>query len=194
MITLKNRLPMVEQINFPSQEPPAHPSEGGSGVPVATQPVPAPQSPSPLGVSAPLATSGGGSRLPKVILVMVVVLLVIGLGFLAIRTFFKGRTPSFSNTITWWGLWEEPSVITPLIDEYQSSHPGVKIEYIKQSHQDYRERVASAFAEGKGPDIFSFHNSWVPMFKDDLDKVPASVVSPSEYAQIYYPVISSDLT
>jgi multiple sugar transport system substrate-binding protein len=132
--------------------------------------------------------------LGKVLAIVIAILVVVGLGFLAFRLLSKGRTPTLENKITWWGLWEEASVVNPLIEQYQASHPGLKIEYVKQSHQDYRERLASALAEGKGPDIFSFHNSWVPMFKNELDKVPSSVISPAEYAQIYFPVISSDLT
>jgi len=190
---------MVEPINFPTQEPPAAPSPGGPEGVVQPQPAVGPMAPvaSETVPIIPAAPSGGmprGGGLKKVILLVVAVLLVIGLGFLAIQFLFKGKTPAVENKIVWWGLWEDASVVTPLIEEYQTAHPGIKIEYVKQSHQDYRERVASALAEGKGPDIYSFHNSWVPMFKDELDKVPASIISPAEFAQIYYPVISSDLT
>jgi multiple sugar transport system substrate-binding protein len=52
----------------------------------------------------------------------------------------------------------------------------------------------SALAQGKGPDIFRFHNSWVPMLKNELDSVPASVMTPAEYSKTFYPVIISDLT
>ena len=190
---------MVEPINFPTQEPPAFPSPGGSPGPV--QPPQATEAPPPPAAPAssvvPPASSGVPARgrgLGKVFLIVLAILLVVGLAFLAFRVLFKGRTPTLENKIVWWGLWEEASVVSPLIEEYQAAHPGVKVEYTKQSHQDYRERVASALAEGEGPDIFSFHNSWVPMFKEELDKVPASVISPAEYAQAYYPVISSDLT
>jgi len=190
---------MAEPINFPIQEAPASPSPGGPAGTVQPQPAFPPLTPAVPSVSSsipaePSSAPSGGGGLKKVVLIVIAVLAVIGLAFLAIRFLFKGKTPTLENKIVWWGLWEEASVVNPLIEEYQASHPGVKVEYVKQSHQDYRERVASALAEGKGPDIFSFHNSWVPMFKEELDKIPASVVSPAEYAQIYYPVISSDLT
>jgi multiple sugar transport system substrate-binding protein len=63
-----------------------------------------------------------------------------------------------------------------------------------QSQQDYRERLASALAKGTGPDIFTFHNTWVPMFKNDLDALPATVMNPADYAKAFYPVVASDLS
>lgn len=112
--------------------------------------------------------------------------------FLILRLFSGGAKSS--STITWWGLWEDQTVIAPLITAYQEKHPGAKIEYVRQSQQDYRERLTSALAKGTGPDIFTFHNSWVPMFKNDLDTLPASVMNPADYAKTFYPVASSDLT
>lgn len=120
---------------------------------------------------------------------VVVVLVLLLIGFLSFR---KGT--GSTSTITWWGLWEDSASIQPLIDEYEKSHPGVKINYIKESQQDYRERLTSALAKGAGPDIFSFHNSWVPMFRNDLDTLPASVMTPADYAKTFYPTASSDLT
>lgn len=127
------------------------------------------------------------------------VLIWVGVAFgvllliLLIARIFSGTSKS-SSTITWWGLWEDQNVITPLITSYQEKHPGVKIEYVRQSQQDYRERLTSALAKGSGPDIFAFHNSWVPMFKNDLDTLPASVMNPADFAKTFYPIASSDLT
>lgn len=112
--------------------------------------------------------------------------------FLALRLFTAVKPGS--STITWWGLWENSSVVQPLITAYETQHPGVKITYVSQSQQDYRERLTSALAKGGGPDIFTFHNSWVPMFKNDLDILPASVMNPADFAKTFYPIASSDLT
>ncbi|MCX6705888.1 MAG: extracellular solute-binding protein [Candidatus Woesebacteria bacterium] len=132
-------------------------------------------------------------RFPKVLILIVVVLALLGLVFFV---FFKGKTstkPS-SGEIVWWSLWEDESTISPLIAEYEAKNPKVKVKYIKQSQQDYRERLTNALAKGTGPDIFTFHNSWVPMFKNYLDPIPVSIMTPSEFSQVFYPVIASDLT
>ena len=129
---------------------------------------------------------------------MTVVLIVLGVVLLGVVIFFVvnkiRKIPGKSGEITWWGLWEEESAISPLISEYEQLNPGIKIKYVKQSKQDYRERLTNALAKGGGPDIFRFHNSWVPMFRDELSPVPASAMGPAEFAQVYYPVVSADLT
>lgn len=111
---------------------------------------------------------------------------------------FKILNPSSSNqttgTLTWWGLWEDQAIVQPLIDAYEAQHEGVKITYLKQSPQDYRERLTSALAKDGGPDIFAFHNTWVPMFRANLDALPASVMNPADFAKTFYPIASSDLT
>ena len=124
--------------------------------------------------------------------IALVVLILVGGVFLVSKLFTKKG--SATGNITWWGLWEDASIVQPLIASYESSHPGVKITYIKQSPQDYRERLTSSLAKGSRPDIFAFHNSWVPMFKNDLDNLPAGVMNPADYAKAFYPIISSDLT
>lgn len=96
--------------------------------------------------------------------------------------------------IIWWGLWEDESAYAPIINEYQTKNPKVKIKYVRQSKEDYRERLTNSLAKGTGPDIFRFHNTWVPMFRSELDKMPDSVFSISTFATTFYPVALSDLT
>ena len=130
---------------------------------------------------------------PKIALILVVVLGLAGLGFLLVKFVLPWIREEKETTLTWWGLWEDQTTVASLITEYEGTHPKVKITYVKQSPQDYRERLTSALATETGPDIFRFHNTWVPMFKNELDKMPASVMTAAEYAEIYYPVVSSDL-
>jgi len=103
---------------------------------------------------------------------------------------------SFSGQaeLTWWGLWEDETIINPIIEDYQKSHPKVKITYVAQSKEDYRERLMNSLAQGKGPDIFRFHNTWVPMFSSALAVLPSDVISASEFESTFYPVAVRDLT
>jgi multiple sugar transport system substrate-binding protein len=127
-----------------------------------------------------------------VLILLLVVAVVVGLIFAAGK--FLGKKTVEEKTITWWNLWEDDSIIKPLIQEYEAKNPNVKINYVKQSPQDYRERLASTLAKGEGPDIFAFHNTWTPLFVRDLDGVPPQVMSSADMAQNYYYVISADLT
>ncbi|PIP57044.1 hypothetical protein COX04_01625 [Candidatus Woesebacteria bacterium CG22_combo_CG10-13_8_21_14_all_45_10] len=133
---------------------------------------------------------------PKKPFLKYLVFIFLGLALIGGIIFFLVRRNSnkgSSGEITWWGLWEDEPTVAPLITEYQLKNPKVTIKYVKQSQQDYRERLTNALAKGTGPDIFTFHNSWVPMFKNDLNLMPATVMSASEFAQIFYPVAASDL-
>ncbi len=139
-------------------------------------------------------------------------ILVIGLlFFLGIKIFPKltqkstkeetsGASPTSTKTtkkpvsLKYWGLWEPESVMTQLIAEYKKENPEVSIEYSQQSPKDYRERLQSALARGEGPDIFRFHNSWVPMLKKELAPAPTNVNSTINLSANFFQVISTDLT
>ncbi|MFH1864084.1 MAG: extracellular solute-binding protein [bacterium] len=128
----------------------------------------------------------------KLIIIVGGVILLAVIALLLFKSFTNNKTNNIE--ITWWGLWEDNSVVSPLISEYEQANPKVKIKYINQSKQDYRERLTNALAKGEGPDIFRFHNTWVPMFRGNLDYVPSSVMNASDFAKDYYPVASSDLS
>ena len=130
---------------------------------------------------------------PKALIWVGVALLIVVIVFVAFKALSSQKSSS-SATITWWGLWEDPATVASLITAYESSHPNIKINYVKQSPQDYRERLTSAMAKGNGPDIFRFHNTWVPMFRNDLDFMPASTMNAADFAKTYYSIASSDLT
>ena len=128
------------------------------------------------------------------ILVGFVVLVVLVVGFFAVRSLLGGvLKKSQPANLTYWGLWEQESTTKPLIDEYQAAHPKVTISYVFQSPREYRERLQNSLSMSKGPDIFRIHSSWIPMFKNDLSSVPADVYSASEFESVFYPTVKSDL-
>ncbi len=164
--------------------------------PVSLAPVvpPVPQPAMPGNV--PIPRSRG---MIKKIGLLVFVLALIGiLIFVAIKFVLprlKGSVlPERKITLTWWGLWEDSNVVKSVIDEYSLANPNVTINYVFQSKEDYRERLTSALAKGTGPDIFRVHNSWVPMFTNELDALPATVMSQTGFSEAFYPVAARDLT
>ncbi len=101
--------------------------------------------------------------------------------------------PGTQTTLTYWGLWEPSEVLTSVIEEFEAENPGITIEYSRQSHRDYRERLQTAVASGAGPDIFRFHASWTPMIADELSPLPATVLGSSQLSQNYYPAAAKQL-
>lgn len=165
------------------------PQDPNPNLPVNPQPMPAQQpATQPMPVIPPMPKKS----FPKILIWVGVAVAVVTVALIGVSIFTKVKPGG--STITWWGLWEDSNVVAPLITAYEAAHPNVKITYVKQSQQDYRERLTSALARGTGPDIFTFHNTWVPMFKNDLDNLPAGVMNPADFAKTFYPIMSSDLT
>lgn len=105
-----------------------------------------------------------------------------------------GQTTSGQKvTLEYWGLWEPSETMSAVIQEYESKNPNVTIKYSKQSHQDYRVRLQNALNSENGPDLFRYHASWVPMLRQQLAALPASIMSPNEYQTTFYPVAVNQL-
>ena len=96
-------------------------------------------------------------------------------------------------SLTYWGLWEDKEVIQPLIDQYQQKNTNVKISYQKMSPQSYREKLVVRSKINQGPDLFRFHNTWVPEIKEVLAPLPASIMNNSEFEKTFYKVHQKDL-
>ncbi len=96
-------------------------------------------------------------------------------------------------SLTYWGLWESEEIMKPVFDKFEQE-TGISVNYVQRSPRDYRLILENAIKEGKGPDIFRIHNTWVPMFKDELDNLPKQIYSRDEFAQTFYPITLQDLT
>ena len=101
------------------------------------------------------------------------------------------NTSTTSITIEYWGLWEPTSVMQPIIDSYEASHPGIKIKYIQKSFYKYEDTVLtriqqSAQAGTPTPDIIRIHNTWIPEFQPYLSPLPESIMNTDEYTQNFY--------
>jgi multiple sugar transport system substrate-binding protein len=184
-------IPATPQAPKPSEVPSPAPSSSPTPEPQIAPP--GQQTAQTPNTTPPVVPAPPNKGFPKVAIFAGVAFVVLILIFVVFKV-LTSSSQSPTGTITWWGLWEDPVVVKPLIDSYQSQHSGIKINYIKQSPQDYRERLTSSLAKGSGPDIFAFHNSWVPMFRSSLDALPAAVMNPADFAKTFYPIASSDLT
>lgn len=194
--------------NFPETPQASNTLDQNQNIPDKTSvPLPPPQTPavdvpsSPQPVQSPSGrvvttdTEPKGPLVKKLLVIALFLIVIAGAAFAAWKFWPKGFLGiGKPGEIVWWGLWEEESIVQPLIDEYQGKNKGVKVTYVKQSPQDYRERLMNSLAKGEGPDMFRFHNTWVPMLENELDHVPSSVMTPQAFAETYYPVMSSDLT
>lgn len=136
------------------------------------------------------------------------ILLLLGIAISSVAGLGLSRLPLIGGlfgqggdvTLTYWGLWENPDVIDPLIASFVESYKNenrrinLTINYEKRSFgtlEQYKETLLTRLQQGTGPDIFRLHNSWVEDFSAELAALPPEVLSEQDYALRFYPVALS---
>ncbi len=150
-------------------------------------------------VTAPIQTSKPKPKSPPYFIFALIGIIIIALIFVVV----KFVIPKFSNkkitpvTITYWGLWEDSSVLQGLISEFETKNPEIKVNYKKNDKTDYRSRLAGRLAKDPDtdevPDIFRIHSSWLPMFNDMVAPVPQGTVTALNLESDFYNVYKKDL-
>jgi len=159
-----------------------------------------PPSPTPTEAPSVAATTPPASVAPRpsnpwpkrFLAIALVLVLIVGAVFGG-KYIYSLVGASKEVTITYWGLWENDAIIKPTIDAFEAKNPKIKVQYVKQSQKQYRERLQAAIDRGEGPDVFRFHNTWVPMLYTQLATVPETIMTAVEFKNTFYPVASGDL-
>jgi len=153
---------------------------------------PAYQAPQPV-IAPPVKTSPF-----KFIAPIIGGLAVIGLIVFVVTQVFSNLKPSPKSagknqavTINYWGLWETPAIMKPVIEAFEAANPGIKVNYQLQSHQDYQDRLQTAIAGATSPDVARIHSTWLPLFIKSLLPAPANTVSATEIQTNFYPIVSN---
>ncbi len=132
-------------------------------------------------------------RLIIIIAIALVVLIGITTAFFATRQKQAGPAPKDDNiTLTYWRPLDDSATFQPVIDEYQKTNPKVKIEYKKIPIKDYETQLLDAIASGRGPDLFSVGNAWMPKYFDKLAPSPEDKLSVADFEKAYYPIAAKD--
>ncbi len=149
--------------------------------------------------------------LPKPVLILLGILLISLIAFLVFKLFFAQDNdstptptpnsgeqrsevvpPKETVNIVYWGLWEDGEILSSILSEFEAQE-GIRVDYRKQSHRDYRERLEQALNSGSGPDVFRYHMTWTSMLSEQLAAMPTSIMSNAEYQQTFYPVSYENL-
>lgn len=77
-------------------------------------------------------------------------------------------------TLTYWRVFDGPDDFAEIIQNYETLHPFVDIEYRKLRYDEYEKELINAMAEDRGPDIFSIHNTWIREYKSKITPMPPS--------------------
>lgn len=160
---------------------------------VPPQDNPPPTAAAPMDAAQTAPPVRPGSPWPKRLITLFIILILIVGAIFGGRWLFGMFEGSKEVTITYWGLWENDAIIKPLIASFETANPKIKVQYIKQSQKQYRERLQAAIDRGEGPDVFRFHNTWVPMLAKELEPIPETVMPVSEFQSTFFPVAANDL-
>lgn len=101
--------------------------------------------------------------------------------------------PKQDIKLTYWGLWEDAETVNPVIKAYEQKNPGITITYEKMDPAQYRDKLTTRSPNNAGPDIFRFHNTWLPEIRDIVSPLPAQVMTNAEYEKTFYPIAQKDL-
>ncbi len=77
-----------------------------------------------------------------------------------------------------WGVYDSSDAFRKIMDDYQTLHRNVSFEYRELRFDEYEEELVRAFAEGRGPDIYGVHNTWIGKYQSLMQPMPDSVKIP----------------
>ncbi len=148
----------------------------------------------------PIAASPIKSSPFRIIFPVAIGLAVLGIIIFVVSRIFSGLTPATPKnsanqpiTLTYWGLWETPAIMKPVIDAFEQANPGIKINYQLQSYQDYQDRLQTAVVSQTPPDVARIHATWLPVFINNLLPSPANTISTTEVQTNFYPVVTNSV-
>lgn len=78
-------------------------------------------------------------------------------------------------TLSVWRVFDTDDTMAGIISAYEAQYPNVNIEYRVFRYEDYADELINAFAEDRGPDVFSLPASWVRAYQAKISPMPASV-------------------
>lgn len=81
-------------------------------------------------------------------------------------------------TLQYWGVFTDTDDMSVLIGEFTKKHPNVQVQYRKFRPEEYEQKLLEAFAEDRGPDVFTIHNTWLTKYKSKLTPMPDKIAYP----------------
>lgn len=108
----------------------------------------------------------------KKLIILLIFTLLLTSGFGCKRTEKKVKEAMKPVVLNYWGVWDDADAFDQIIKNYKAQHPFVTINYRKIRYDEYERTLLEAFAEDKGPDIFSIHNTWVKKYQSKIISMP----------------------
>lgn len=81
-------------------------------------------------------------------------------------------------TLKIWRVFDGQATLEPIMAAYQTLHSNISFEYRVLRSDTYKDELVRAFAEGRGPDIFSLHNTWIGEEQALIAPMPKTLTIP----------------
>ncbi len=78
----------------------------------------------------------------------------------------------------YWGVWDSQYQLSSLIEEYEATHPTIKINYRNFRYDEYEQKLIEAWADDRGPDLFAIPVSWLKAYQHRIVPMPSKVSVP----------------
>lgn len=95
-----------------------------------------------------------------------------------------------------YNLFDPPDAFAGQIQAFKSQF-GVNVRYVSfNDPEQYEDDLINELAEGKGPDVFTIHNSWILKHLGKLAPMPVNLAVPmtaEKYDQTFFHVATEDL-
>ncbi len=125
--------------------------------------------------------------------ILIVFITAITLTGFGCRRQVPGGADSVDQELVVWGLWQESSQIAPIISAF-TEKTGIKVNYKKiASVASYEKDLLASLAEGRGPDVFVIHHTWVNGKRGIMSPAPADIVDPRAVSDEFVDVVSKDM-
>jgi len=148
-------------------------------------------------------------RLTIILLVVIGVFIFLALMALIFNKPSTNTTSSVSTNgqkvnLQFWGVYIDPAVMKPLLDDYHTQNPNVTIDYANKwptgvaynvAETQYRNNLNSLFRQGdsvKVPDIFMVNNTWVGDYDTNNYTAASTTYDFDTFKSTFYPVVVDD--
>lgn len=136
------------------------------------------------------------SRNQKIILGVVgVIILILILIFFGVIPGLRSSQENLKADLEFWGVADNKSAYQAVIDQFQNLYPGIRINYRQfDDPRAYENELINALAANRGPDIFMFHNTWLPKHYDKISPLPQEKLSFAAFKndQLFPQVVEQD--
>jgi ABC-type glycerol-3-phosphate transport system substrate-binding protein len=128
----------------------------------------------------------------RIIFLAVMVFVIIGI-FIVVVFGLKEPKPKEKIDLEFWSVYDDKDYFSELIKDYERLYPNVSVKYVKKNFEDYEKDLIDAFAAGRGPDIWSIHNTWLPKHMDKISPLPQNYMTIKEFKDSFVDVAFYDL-